>query len=140
MAAYVTAERRGGPALTVRDFIGQFKGLSSTVKRKAILARLPKLAALSLSACVKDGDIDLAAVAELLTAMQHESRPVRSLDLGLLGKAHLQTWLQAHTGTAATVSYKLVADIDDATGLPFALEFAFGGRQDNMRPTHSVPK
>jgi hypothetical protein len=130
MAAYVTAERRGGPALTVRDFIGQFRGLSSTRKRKAILTRLPRLAGLSLSACVENGDIDEELVASLLAAMRGESKPVKPLELGHLGKAHLQTWLEAHAGIAATVTYKRVADLDNATELPFVFEFAFGARQD----------
>jgi hypothetical protein len=130
MAAYVTAERRGGAALTVRDFIGQFKGLSSTLKRKAILARIPTLAARSLSACVTKGDIDTAVVSALLDAMRAESKPINPLDLGVLGQPHLQAWLTAHGGVAATVTYKRIADVDDTTGLPFVFEFAFGARED----------
>jgi hypothetical protein len=130
MAAYVSAERRGGPTLTVRAFLAQFKGLSSTVKRKAILARLPQLAAVSLSACVTNGDIDADIVTALLEAMRAESKPINPLDLGVLGQAHLQAWLAAHGGVAATITYKRIADVDDETGLPFLFEFAFGARQD----------
>jgi DNA topoisomerase VI subunit B len=129
MAAYVSAERRGGPALTVRDFIGQFRGLTSTRKRKAILATRPALAAVSLSTCVSGGDIDETIVAALLDAMRAESKPVNPLDLGVLGQAHLQSWLTAHGGVAATIVYKRVADLDER-GLPFVVEVAFGARED----------
>lgn len=130
MAAYVSAERRGGPAITVRDFIGQFKGLSSTVKRKVILSQLPALAACGLNACVANGTIDPAVVTALLAAMQQESKPVKPLDLGVLGQRHLQTWLTAHGGVDATIEYRRVAEIDAESGLPFVFEFAFGARHD----------
>jgi hypothetical protein len=130
MAAYVTAERRGAPPMTVRDFIGQFRGLSSTLKRKAILAQLPTFAACGLNACVTNGDIDTAVVATLLEAMRAESKPVNPVALGVLGQRHLQTWLEAHGGVTTTIEYRRVAEIDDDSGLPFVFEFAFGARQD----------
>lgn len=131
MAACVTAERSGGSPRTVRDFIGEFRGLSSTVKRKRILARLPHLAGLSLGDCVQDGDIDPGVVSALLQAMRAETNPVKPADLGILGKTHVEGWLARQGGVTPTIRYQRVSGVDESTGLPFVFEFAFGARNDD---------
>jgi DNA topoisomerase VI subunit B len=131
IAAYVAAERRGGRALLVRDFVGQFRGLSSTVKRRAVLDGLP-LAGLHLHDLVTNGDLDRRVIAKLLTRMKTASTPVPPRALGVLGEAHLQTWLETYGGKLQTCRYKRIADIDEATGLPFVVEVAFAGRHDRQ--------
>ena len=128
MAAYISHERDGGRGRTVREFISEFRGLSSTAKQKAILAR-SGVAGVHLSDLVADGDVDQAAVEALLNAMRSESRPVKPRSLGVLGELHLTTWLN-HAG-AETVRYQKSADVDEETGLPFVVETAFGVRSDD---------
>ena len=132
MAASVSAERRGGPTLTVRDFIGQFKGLSSTLKRKTILARIPQLFARSLSACVTNGDIDAGVVAALLEAMKAESKPVNPLELGVLGpSASLADSTRGRRGHNHIQTRLYMLDEDSRSRLRFVFELpAFGARQD----------
>jgi DNA topoisomerase VI subunit B len=129
IAAYVAAERDGGPTRTVREFVGEFRGLSSTVKRKAVLAGLP-VAGRKLYDLVTHGDIDRAEVETLLDRMRAASEPVKPLALGVLGEAHLRAWLATHGGADQTYRYKRVADADEKTGLPFVVEVAFAGRAD----------
>jgi DNA topoisomerase VI subunit B len=131
IAACVHAERRGGRALFVREFVAEFCGLASTVKRKMVLSGLD-LAGLRLHDLVTNGDLDLGLIANLLTRMQAASTPVRPLALGKLGEAHLRTWLQTYGGKVQTCKYKRVADIDDTTRLPFVMEVAFAGRRDHQ--------
>jgi DNA topoisomerase VI subunit B len=124
MAAYITLERAGGTSRTVRQFISEFHGLSSTAKQKAILASLP-VARVHLRDLVQNGDLDHTTVAALLAAMQEASRPVKPAALGVLGEAHITTWLQHQPGGADDVRYTKTAGIDDETGLPFVIETAF---------------
>jgi DNA topoisomerase VI subunit B len=131
IAAYVHAERQGGRALFVRDFIAEFRGLASTVKRKTVLSGLP-LAGLHLHDLVSNGDLDGRLIATLLKRMQAASTPVPPQALGVLGEAHLRTWLQRYGGKVQTCKYKRVADRDETTGLPFVVEVAFAGRQDRQ--------
>lgn len=129
IARYIHAERQGGRALFVRDFLAEFKGLSSTVKRKAVLDGLP-LAGMALRDLVTDGDLDDGLISKLLTRMQAASTPVKPQALGVLGEPHLRAWLEQYGGARQTVRYKRVADVDEATGLPFVAEIAFAGRED----------
>ncbi len=131
IAAYVHAERVGGPALFVRDFVAEFRGLASTVKRKAVLDRLP-FAGRHLHDLVTNGDLDGRLIATLLKRMQAASSPVPPPALGVLGEAHLRAWLQTYGGKVQTYKYKRVAEIDETTGLPFVVELAFAGRQDRQ--------
>jgi DNA topoisomerase VI subunit B len=131
IAAYVAAERRGGRALFVREFVAEFRGLSSTVKRRAVLDGLP-LAGLHLHDLVTKGDLDRRLIAKLLKRMQTASTPVPPRALGVLGEAHLRTWLETYGGKVHTCRYKRLAAIDETTGLPFVVEVAFAARQDRQ--------
>jgi DNA topoisomerase VI subunit B len=132
MRAYVNAERDGGAARTVRDFVAEFRGLSSTVKRKAVLADLP-VAGRRLSELVTDGDIDNGVVGTLLERMRAAADPVKPQALGVLGEAHLRAWLATHGGADQTFHYRRVADVDETTGRPFVVEVAFAGREAGGR-------
>jgi DNA topoisomerase VI subunit B len=131
IAAYVHAERLGGRALYVRDFVAEFRGLSSTVKRKAVLEGLP-FAGKQLRSLVTNGDLDMGLITTLLTRMQAASTPVPPVALGVLGEPHVRAWLETHGGKVQTVKYKRIADIDDTTQLPFVIELAFVGRKDRQ--------
>ena len=128
MAAYISAERDGGRARTVREFVKEFRGLSATRKQKAILAR-SGVSGVHLRDLVSGGDVDRTSVENLLEAMRAESRPVKPAALGVIGEAHLSTWVE-RTG-ANTVTYTKTAAVDDETGLPFLVETAFGVRSDD---------
>ena len=128
MASYIAHERDGGRGRTVREFVSEFRGLSSTAKQKAILARAG-VAGVHLRDLVADGDIDHSAVEALLDAMRAESRPVKPRALGALGEPHLTAWLEQ--AGAETVRYQKAADIDEDTGRPFLVEIAFGVRPDD---------
>jgi DNA topoisomerase VI subunit B len=132
IAAYVHQERQGGSALFVRDFLAQFRGLSSTVKRKEVLSNLP-LVGTHLRDLVRDGDLDRRVITTLLKRMQDASKPVPPTALGVLGDRHLKTWLETYGGKVTeTFKYKRAADVSDASGLPFVVEVAFVGRKDRQ--------
>ena len=84
--AYVNADRQNGAQRTVRDFVREFRGLSSTVKAGEILNDL-SLARLTLNqALVVEDSIDEELTGRLLAAMQAASTPVKPRQLGVIGQ------------------------------------------------------
>jgi hypothetical protein len=123
IAAYITEERAGGKPLTIRDFVAKFHGLTGTAKRKQVAAA--GLSNAWLRDLVAGDDVDAGAVHRLLSAIQAAARPVKPKALGVFGEAHLAHKLEGEWGCApGGIRYKAVAD--EAGGLPFVLELAFG--------------
>lgn len=124
LRALIAANIKRGKHTTLRDFIGEFDGLSGTQYRKRVLTEA-RLSASYLEDLVVDGDVGIAAVERLLVAMQQASRPVKPQRLGVIGKEHLQTALVALGVDPEGFTYRKGADIGK-DGLPFVVEVAFG--------------
>ena len=89
MAAYVAEERKGGEKTkTVRAFVSEFRGLTSTIKQKEITT---KYSGVYLQDMVKDDDIDPAFVEKLLADMKAASKPPKPSQLGIIGERTLYT-------------------------------------------------
>lgn len=129
IAAYITLEKSGAQARTVREFVSEFRGLSASAKQKKILAQVG-MAGVYLHDLVKDGDINREAVNSLLTAMQEESKPVKPAHLGFIGEDHFRAWFESQDVELQTLEYRKVADIDNRTLRPFVFEIAFAARRD----------
>jgi DNA topoisomerase VI subunit B len=124
IAARVARERDGGRALTLRDFVAEFRGLKRTGVRKEVL-EAAGLAGEMLRDLVAGQDIDKDAVQDLLAAMQEKSRSVKPRALGVLGKDHLSGRLEGCYGVAPrSVRYK--CKLGGGRRRPFVLEVAFG--------------
>ena len=123
IGAYISNERDTGTHRTVRDFVGEFKGLSSTVKRKLVTDDLD-LSRSYLTDLVVDGALDRGTIADLLDTMQENSKPVKPKALGIIGEDHINGWMQTHFQTGESFQYKKI--MGDPDGLPFILEAAFG--------------
>jgi DNA topoisomerase VI subunit B len=142
IAAYVNA----GNGKTLRDFVGEFDGLSGTQYRKRVLVEAG-MSTCRLDDLVVNGDISVPAVERLLVAMQRASRPIKPQRLGLIGKKHLQSALVARGAAPDGFTYRKAVDIGK-DGLPFIVEVAFGvttrGRRRlllglNHSPVFKVP-
>jgi DNA topoisomerase VI subunit B len=124
IAAYIGKERDGAKARTIREFLAEFHGLTGTLSRKAVLADAA-LTGAWLHDLVSGDDVDAAAVRRLLGAMTAVARPVRPKALGIIGEPHLTASLVSHIGIDRdSIRYKRFAD--EADGLPFVIEVAFG--------------
>ncbi len=123
------AEDHKKPCPTVREFVGEFRGLSGTAKAKAICEALGA-SRQSLADFYRDGDF--ARVKALLHAMKGQSRPIKPKDLGVIGREHLLAKFQAVGVATETFDYRS-ADFEH-DGLPYVAEVAFGycpnGRAD----------
>jgi len=125
IAGYLLREREGGRARTVREFVGEFRGLSSTIKQKQVTNGWSRV---HLRDLVENGALDSGVVAELLRRMQALSKPVKPQALGVIGESHLKSWMVRYANVAAeSVKYARRFGVDD--GLPFVIELAFGVRE-----------
>jgi DNA topoisomerase VI subunit B len=122
IAAYLTHDVELGRERTVREFVSEFRGLSGSLKQKAVLAATGLQRAPLARLC--DGrTIDRSAVEALLDAMVACTRPVKPEALGIIGKDHLQCRLEAAGCEMATFQYKQVKST--TAGLPWVIEAAF---------------
>ncbi len=125
IAGYLLREREGGRARTVREFVSEFRGLSSTIKQKQVTEGWSRV---HLCDLVENGALDSGVVEELLARMQALSRPVKPQALGVIGEPHLRTWMVTHANVAEdSVKYAKRQGFDE--GLPFVIEMAVGVRQ-----------
>ena len=135
IGAYLSNERENGNSRTVRDFVGEFKGLSSTQKRKKVTDVL-NLSRSYLNDFVVNDTLDRDRIAVLLDAMQENCVPVKPKALGIIGEDHLRGWMHENFLTANSFRYKRI--MGDPGGLPFSLEVAFGIMGGEMQDSNAI--
>jgi DNA topoisomerase VI subunit B len=123
IGAYLTHDRDTGRERTVREFVTEFQGLTGTAKQKAVL-KATGLTREPLSRFDMGGNIDMALVGSLLSAMQANSRPVNPKRLGIIGEAHLRARFEAIGCQMESLKYKKVLKTTD--NMPTVIETAFG--------------
>jgi DNA topoisomerase VI subunit B len=120
IAAYVSDP--GHAAMSVREFVTQFRGLTSSAKGKQVLAETG-LARADLAG-LANGRLDTPAIGRLLESMQRHSRPVKPAQLGVIGRDHLAARLAGLGAEADSFAYKKT--LGETDGLPWVMETAFG--------------
>jgi len=134
IAGFLLREREGGRARTVREFVSEFRGLSSTIKQKQVTAGLSRVRLCDL---VEDGALDERVVEGLLQRMQALSKPVKPQALGVIGEEHLRSWMVTHANVSKeSVKYARKFGVDD--GLPFMIELAFGVRRGDDKGRRTI--
>ena len=124
MTAYIAhAEDHRTACLSVRDFIGLFRGLSGTAKQNAICKAVGVAERTSLADFYQQ---DIAAAPALLQAMRNHSRPVKPRDLGVIGRDHLLERMIEDDCDPNSFVYLKREILHD--GLPTVIEAAFGYR------------
>jgi hypothetical protein len=124
VAAYVAHDADNGRGRTVREVVGEFRGLSGSAKGKAVLAAAG-LSREPLSRLVIDGRVDPIVSGKLLEAMRENSTPVKPPLLGVIGREHFEARFAAEGCEMESFDYRKIADHDDE-GIPFVIETAFG--------------
>jgi len=132
IAAYVKRENDGGKVMTVREFVSEFKGLSSTIKQKRVTEGF---SGVYLHDLVKNMDIDMSFVGSLLHNMQTESKPVKPQVLGVIGEEHMKQQIIGFGCTEESFNYAKRKGDD---GLPFVMEFAFGVMKEDIGKRRSI--
>ena len=118
---------RAGYTGTVRDFLAEFDGLSSSKKRSDIL-QATGTDRLELASFGEGGTLHHEGLAELLKAMQDATTPVSTGRLGQIGKSACTEWMdERFTHVKRRVSH---GEVTGARTLPYTLEVAFGQKPE----------
>jgi DNA topoisomerase VI subunit B len=125
-AALVSHDQDHARERTVREFLGEFRGLSGSGKQKHVI-EAAGMARLPLAALFEDGAADAERVAALLRAMCQHSRPVKPKDLGVIGSDHWRKLCAGVGGRDDTFRYRRIAE-EDENGIPYVVEAAFAAR------------
>lgn len=124
VASYIAAERdQGKKPRTVREFVSEFRGLSSTAKQSKVTDQ-SRLERAYLQELVRDGKLDQGTLGRLLEAMKGESRVVKPEGLGVLGEDHFRRRIAADPkASGETFRYSRQKGFDGG-GLPYLVECA----------------
>lgn len=135
IGAYVTHDLQNGngsAGRTVREFVSEFKGLTSTIKQKELLTELG-LARAPLRTLLEDEgrDFDHEKVRQLLETMKAKAKPTKPKALGVLGRRHLEARFAALGLCEGSFEYKKVETLGEDDGLPQVTEVSFGALRDD---------
>jgi len=122
IAAYIAHDVDRSRDRTVREFVAEFAGLSSTGKQKAVL-EATGLARTNLSELASADDLDMPRIEQLLGAMQGHSRRIKPVALGPLGRQHLEQRFAAFGCEMESFRYR--RESGETDGLPWIVETAF---------------
>jgi hypothetical protein len=144
IGSHIVHAEQGGHDLTLREFVSQFRGLSSTAKQKQVTAAFCQK---RLSDFLEDGHLDGAGIGRLLESLRGESRPVKPALLGVLGEEWLRSALAEGHGFIGE-DCRYFAAKDEEGGLPYVLELALARKEEgrlevchglNFAPTYGDP-
>jgi hypothetical protein len=125
MAAHIA--HRG--SITVREFVGELDGMSSTAKQKAVLLETGT-SHVSLHDFFGRHKANGGNIAKLLAALQRHSKPVKPAQLGIIGKVHFYRMMEAAGGDPKTFTYN--RSFGETNGVPRVIEFAFSIHRDGL--------
>jgi hypothetical protein len=125
MAAHIA--NRGN--ITVREFISEFRGMSSTAKQKDVLAETGA-SHVSLHTFFGLHKANTSNIAKLLGSLKKHTKPIRPAELGIIGKAHFYRLMEMAGGDPKTFTYN--RRLAETGGIRRVTEFAFGIHRDGL--------
>ncbi len=133
---YMAAHIAHRESITVREFISEFDGMTSTAKQKAVLLETGA-SHVGLHDYFGRHKANGDNIAKLLASLQRHSKPVKAAQLGIIGKAHLYRMMEAAGGDPQT--FKYVQRLGESAGVPRVVEFAFGIHRDGLAAADRAP-
>ena len=105
MAACINRDQRDGKRVRLlREFVRNFRGLTSSAKLAAVLDELG-LSRARLDVFFVEDKVDHAGITRLLAAMQQHSKPVKPERLGLIGRDHFARLFAADGADPDQIKY-----------------------------------
>jgi DNA topoisomerase VI subunit B len=138
LAAHVARDRDLRRHRTVREFIGEFRGLSRTAVQRKVLDEVG-CSHQSLAQFFGVDRVNRRGIAKLLAAMRKQSNPVDPKHLGMIGSEHLKQQFLAAGGNADTFQYQQRKGLT-TDGIPYVIEFAFGLHQSGLTQGTAVSR
>jgi DNA topoisomerase VI subunit B len=130
LAAHVARDRDLGQRRTVREFIAEFRGLSSTTRQRLILDEVG-CSHQSLASFFGNERVNQDGIVKLLAAMRKHSRPVTPKSLGIIGAEHFKARVLAAGGQEETFKYQCRKGFD-SNNIPYVVEFGFGVHRSGL--------
>jgi DNA topoisomerase VI subunit B len=121
ITAIVANDQDNGRETLVREFVATFRGMARSDIQKQVLDRTGA-ARMSLAGLFAEGN-NREAVTALRHALQDITKPVKPIDLGVIGRDHLEKVCLEAGGDPETFGYHKV--IGTTNGLPWIIEVAF---------------
>jgi hypothetical protein len=126
---YMAAHISNCKETTVRAFISEFCGMTSTAKQKIVLEEIGA-SHVSLYDFFGRHKVNGDNIARLLEALKKHTTPVPAMRLGVIGKEHFFRHMEAAGGDPRTFEYKRT--FGDGGGVPRVVEVAFGLHRDGL--------
>jgi DNA topoisomerase VI subunit B len=126
---YMSAHIANRAGITVREFISELRGMSSTAKQKQVLAETGA-SHRSLHDFFGLKKANTENIAKLLASLKKHTKPVLPGALGIIGKAHLYARMEQAGGDPRTFKYE--QRLGETDGVPRVIEFAFGVHRDGL--------
>jgi DNA topoisomerase VI subunit B len=123
IAAYIAHDRDRGRDRLVREFVAEFDGLTGSAKQTKVLDEVG-LKRCALSTLATGGAVDAALAGRLLDAMRKNSKPVKPVRLGVIGKEALRGRFEGIGCDSKSFTYK--QRLGETDGIPWVQEVAFG--------------
>lgn len=138
LAAHVARDRDLGRHRTVREFIGEFRGLSGTAIQRKVLGEVG-CSHQSLAQFFGEETVNRIGIAKLLASIQRHTKPVAAKHLGLIGKDHLMHRFIAAGGNADTFKYQQRKGTT-SENIPYVVEVAFGLHETGLTDGNAVSR
>jgi DNA topoisomerase VI subunit B/DNA topoisomerase VI subunit A len=130
IAATIAHDQDTGRDTLVRGFIATFRGMARSASQKAVLDKVGA-SRMSLAALFNEGR-NRVGVGALLSSLKVETKAVKPVDLGMIGRDHMATCCERAGGNLKTFEYGRI--IGATGGLPWVVEVGFAYRPVK-RPT-----
>lgn len=124
IGAYVAHDQQRNENRTVADFLTVFDSLKGSAKRKKVIETVG-MSRWKLSDLANRDGMKEDAIRELLQAMQENTKPIKAMRLGVIGKDHMMKRFTSWGCVKSSIRYTKVTAVD-MEGMPFVLEVAFG--------------
>jgi DNA topoisomerase VI subunit B len=126
---YMAAHIANCEKITVREFVSEFCGMTSTAKQKVVLEEIGA-SHVSLYDFFGRRKTNGDNIVRLLGVLKKHTTPVPAARLGVIGKEHLYGRMEAAGGDPRTFKYKRI--FGDEGGVPRVVEVAFGLHRDGL--------
>ena len=128
-----TANDKIIPVISLRDFVGEFKGLRRDKKKREVAELIDAPNRADLTFFQKYGETDHDKLDRLLSAMKNKSDPVLPGDLGKLGKERMRDGMAKLYEASGDFKYKHAHGTDESTGFPWSLEIGFAVKDEDAK-------
>ncbi len=118
---YLSNERNGGQVKTVGDFVSEFRGLTRSSKRKAVIDHMG-MQRKNLHDLIINDDLPINTADMILEAMNFFSEELAPAGMKDVGKSHFLEVMPLVK--PESIRYKKIEGI--AAGMPYIIETAFG--------------